>query len=704
MSPEQVRGETVDHRSDIFSLGAVLYEMLAGRRAFGRETAAESMTAILKEDPPEIGAGGSGPSPALSRIVQHCLEKKPGERFQSARDIAFALQALSGSAVTSGPSAAVASRGLRPWIAIAAALAAVTALAAWWLVPRPAFRAPVVTKLGRLTRDPGHSEWPSWSPDGSLLAYSSDRSGNSEIYVRRGEGGQDVNITNDPAEDVQPAFSPDGNSVAYVSTRSSRTGLIRIGGTLARNVRTLGGDLWVVPALGGSPRRLASDANFPAWRPDGKGVLYVSGPENRRSVLEVPASGGAARTVLPPEASSWEIVRIACSPDGRWISIETQLQGVFLMPSAGGKPHPLTRGFGHSWDTASGRLYVIVSDPQGGSRIELIEVSPDGQVARNGPVTVALLTSDLMQLAVSRDGLRIAVPELEAARNLTRLPLAAGGGAPSGPEEPLSSGRATDSYPSVSQDGRRVAQVSDILGHMEVSILDLETRRRQRLALPGEDIAEVSPNWMPDGRQLVISRSQEGARSSTWIVALDGSRAEELFSRTGQGAAYTTNPSRDGKRMAYVDAVRGVQQAFVLDLETRKATQVTDTPGDKFDTVFSPDGKWLAVTANKDGALQLFRVSASGGPLQQLTTGGERMRHPSFSPDGKWIYIQPSHRNIYRVRAEGGPLEQVTRFPEAGLFLEEPTLSPDGRYLYYCRENGGASLWLMNLASGKPAR
>ncbi|HMA53064.1 MAG TPA: serine/threonine-protein kinase, partial [Acidobacteriota bacterium] len=118
MSPEQVRGEPADHRSDIFSFGAVLYEMLAGRRAFQHDTAAETMTAILKEDPPEIPTTGTASSPALMRVVRHCLEKKPGERFQSARDIAFALQALSESAIASGPSVAVKRRARWPWLAV----------------------------------------------------------------------------------------------------------------------------------------------------------------------------------------------------------------------------------------------------------------------------------------------------------------------------------------------------------------------------------------------------------------------------------------------------------------------------------------------------------------------------------------------------------------------------------------------------------
>ncbi|MGH9366224.1 MAG: hypothetical protein ACRD3M_00945, partial [Thermoanaerobaculia bacterium] len=581
-------------------------------------------------------------------------------------------------------------------VAVGLGSAALASLLTWQFPRRaPAAGGPEVTKLARITHDTGRSEWPTWSPDGSLLAYSSDRGGDFEIYVRRGDAGQDVNITNNPAQDIQPAFSPDGNSIAFISTRSSRTGLIKIGGTLAYNVRTYGGDLWVVPALGGAARRLAPDANFPAWRPEGRRILYVSGVENKRSILEISPDGGAPHAILESEESSWEIQRIACSPDGRWLSFETELDGILLMPASGGKPHTLLSGFGHSWDASSSRLYSVTRDPRGGNRVQFVEIDADRGSTRGAPRTINLVTASVRDLALSRDGRQIAVSELEASMNLTRLPLAPGGGAPAGLEEALSTGRVTDSSPNVSPDGRRIAFLSDMLGHQETWILDLEGRHRQRLQLPGEDVSQSSATWMPNGRELLIGRLQSGNLRSVWIVATDGSRAEEIF--PGDVVEGSVSSSPDGRKLVYTSPVRGVRQVFAFDLGSRKPVQLTDSPGDKFDTVWSADGRSIALTGIKDGVLQLFRMPASGGAAQQLTTGYERMRHPFYSPDGRWIYIQPSHRNIYRVPAGGGPLEQVTRFPDAGLFLEEPTISPDGRYLVYCRSNGGSSLWLMTL-------
>jgi eukaryotic-like serine/threonine-protein kinase len=705
MSPEQVRGKAADHRSDIFSLGTILYELLSGDRAFRGESAAETMAAIAQKDPRELSeSAGRFPS-SIERILRHCLEKRPEERFDTAHDLAFALETAIGSpSATTQVAPAIGAK--RSWLMPAlGTLALLAALGAGYFVggrmraptgaPQPVGSSQV-TRLARLTYT-SISEWPAWSPDASLLAYASDLSGNFEIFVRRGVGGQDVNVTNDPAQDVQPAFSPDGNTIAFVSTRASRTGLIKIGGTLVRTARTYGGDLWVVPALGGAARRLAPDANSPTWRPDGKGILYVSGPENRRAILEVLPGGGAPRAILASDASSFEIARIACSPDGRWVSFETQTDGIFLLPVSGGRPLPLLTGFSHGWDGSSRRLHYVALDPQGGSRVQFTEIDPDRGVVRGVPRTISLMTASLRDLAVSRDGLQIAVAEESGSRNLTRLPLSPGGGTPAGPEEVLSTGRVTDGYPSVSPDGRRVAYVSDTLGHSESWILDLASGRRERLSLPGEDVSQVGPVWMPDGRRLLLGRLLPGNVGSNWIVAVDGSSSEEILSRvTREGfSSFTLGPSPDGQKILYPKSVQGVQQVFLYDVSSRQSVQLTDSPGSKFDMIWSPDGRSIAVTALRDGVIQLFRMPASGGPMQQLTTGYERMRHPFYSPDGRWIYIQPSHRNIYRVPAEGGRVEQVTRFPDAGLFLEEPTISPDGRYLYYCRGNGGSSLWLM---------
>ncbi|HTO87761.1 MAG TPA: protein kinase [Thermoanaerobaculia bacterium] len=700
MSPEQARGKAVDRRTDIWSFGCVMYEALSGRKAFEGETVSDVMASVLTREPDWAALPESVPA-KIRDLLRRCLRKDPEKRLHDVADARIEIEEAATEPATGpapapgmGPSRRTArASGL---IAIALVSAAIATISTWLLTRAAVAPAPQqIARLVRITPPTARSEWPSWSPDGNFLAYASNRSGNYEIYVRRGEGGQDVKVTNDPGQDIQPAFSPDGNSIAFVSTRNAKTGLIKIGGTLSRNSRTFGGDLWVIPSLGGAARRLAEDANYPVWRPDGRAVLFVTGTENRRAIMEVPTGGGPSRAVLPSERSTWEVMSIGCSPDGRWISFESQLDEVFLMPAGGGKPERVCPGFSHSWDSTSRRLWTLVHDPEGGTRVQCTEL--DGGKAGRAR-TISLSTAYLRDLAVSRDGRSLVVSEEDTSRNLTRLPLAPGGDAPAGPEEPLSGGRVIDGYPSVSPDGRFLAYVSDILGRREVWILDLEARRRERLQLPGEDLAQGEPAWMPGGRQVVAVRFMPGGETAAWIAAVDGSRAEELLRGTVLGAV-TLQPSPDGRSVMMGGMIiSGVQQLVRYDLASRTKTVLTDSPGDKFDAVWSPDGRWIAVTAARDGVLQLFRTPASGGAMQQLTTGFERMRHPFFSPDGRWIYIQPSHRNIYRVRAEGGTLEQVTRFPEGGLFLEEPSLSPDGRYLYYCRENGGSALWLMTLS------
>jgi eukaryotic-like serine/threonine-protein kinase len=259
MSPEQVRGMPLDCRSDIFAFGLILYEMLSGKNIFFRGTPADTMSAILKEDPPELTPSIKAVPPTLDRVVRRCLEKDPADRFQSVRDLGFALQAITGSSAShhsSVPKAPLLASIARPTARIIIFIASVFLVlgaAASWLALRASRSsgnsAVAITQVFKLTHEPGFSESPTWSPDGTLLAFTSNRSGNFQIYVRRIEGGQEVNITNDPAQDIQPAFSPDGSSIAFASTRFSRTGLIRIAPAVGFEPVTYGGDIWVAPAF-----------------------------------------------------------------------------------------------------------------------------------------------------------------------------------------------------------------------------------------------------------------------------------------------------------------------------------------------------------------------------------------------------------------------------------------------------------------------
>jgi Tol biopolymer transport system component len=370
------------------------------------------------------------------------------------------------------------------------------------------------------------TEWPTWSPDGSLLAFASNRSGNFEIYVRRIEGGQEVNITNDPGQDIQPAFSPDGTSIAFVSTRSSRTGLIKIAPSIGGfEYYTYGGDIWIAPALGGPPRRLAQDGNLPIWSPDGKQLAYGSGVEDHRSILQVPPEGGAPHPVLSSADSSWEIIKLQYSPRGRWFIFETKDQRLLLMPASGGTPRQILQGSSPVWDPSGKHVYFATQERLGGTRIQSVEFDESGGRVLGVPHTLGVMTGVLRDLAMSRNGQELVVTERQESLNLTRLPLLPGGSGPAGPEELLNPGHVRNLYPSFSPDQRRIAFGDNRLGNQQVWILDLATRLRERLRLPQANLGAILPFWSPDGRQLAVTRFQPDGSGSLWIAAVDGSAA-----------------------------------------------------------------------------------------------------------------------------------------------------------------------------------
>jgi Tol biopolymer transport system component len=460
--------------------------------------------------------------------------------------------------------------------------------------------------------------------------------------------------------------------------------------------------VWVTPTLGGQARRLAENANFPVWHPGNATVLYVTGQENHRAIHEVSINGTPSNPILRSTASMWEIVRLAYSPDGRWITFETADRQLFVMPAAGGTPKELLRGSSHVWDPGGHRIYYLNREAAGGTRVEAAEVQQSAAIPSVARVLVlGVTTGTLHELAIAPDGKQLLASAVEESLNLTRVPLAPGGGDMAGPEEQLDTGQVRDRYPAISRDARRIALSSNRIGDEELWIVDLSKAHWQRVQLPKSMDNWVTEGcWAKDGQHLMVKRFFRNGTGALWYIAVDGSSTEQFLPpMPSLSSTFPCVFSPDGGQLVYAHSVGNFSQLFMLDVASRREEQLTRSESDKYEAAWSPDGQWVAFSANTGGTVQVWRIPVGGGEERQMTTGYERMLHLFYSPDRRWLYVQPSHRNIYRMPSDGGPLQKVTRFPESDLFIEEPTISPDGRYLVYNRGHGGSSLWMLTIGT-----
>jgi eukaryotic-like serine/threonine-protein kinase len=708
MSPEQAQSHPIDGRTDIFSLGVVLYELLTGAKAFSGSSVIDVLHAVINSTPrPAVEVNPALP-PEVMDILGKALAKAPSDRYRHAADFELDLRRFtrafeSGSLPSLTPARTPVDAPRSPpvaWIAGTAALGVLAGVAAVWFLRPPTSSALPTSDLDRVlmnpvTTDPGFEGDPNFAPDGETLAYVSDRTGNFEIFLKQVSGGADVNVTNDAADDVQPAFSPDGRQIAFVSTRGGASELLYV----APNNPPRGGDIWVMPALGGNGRRVARDGNFPSWSPDGTELVFTGGPWFGAKLFRVSASGGEPRQIplqFNPGVNPGHLLYPRFSFDGRWIVFSSHLQ-VYIVSAAGGMVTAIARGQAPAW--GPGSQSIVYSNSEVGTNQSLWKIAFDPATGTASgaahPVTVGR-GADL-QAALSRDGTRIAFAATEVSTQIESQPFDAETGRVGGTPALLTDSRDDIYFFDLSSDGRTA--LFELRRGPASTIWKTDPARRLTLLASDAAYDHNNPLWSPDEQTIAFSRYPVGTlrgQFSLWTMASDGGNPRRVVESMGLNGLFTWMP--DGRGIVHVG---GDRQLYLLDLASNTDRKLTSEPGVMPVVAVSPDGQWVIYQCVVGATVDLHAVPVSGGAARVVVATSAQEYHPSVSPSGRWLYYLPDHKNLYRVPGpaqswRSASPEKITNFHLTPVsFVENPQLSDNGQQLAYSRGRITSDIWLI---------
>jgi serine/threonine protein kinase len=660
MSPEQAEGKKVDARSDIFSFGSVLYEMTTGQRAFSGDTRASTLAAILREEPRPASEVAHETPHEMERIISRCLRKDPDRRYQNIADLRLALEEVKEESESG--KMAVPPKIRRRRVAVIAILAGLLAMgsiaAVAWLLrnAKAPAQAPVLT---RLTSDSGFTTQPAISPDGKLLAYASDRSGEDhlDIWVRQIAGGDPIRITHDPAEASEPSFSQDSSKIVFRSERD-------------------GGGIYVISALGGEEQLLAKRGHSPRFSPDGASIAFSqTQPYGSEAIFLLTSTGGVARRITP----DFYVARNpAWSADGKrllfWGAPLIGQDELWLVPAQGGPPVKIRalealRQQGISTDETLAPPGEWVGDEiffagSAGSSQNLwrVRLSPsDWQLA--GPATrLTFGTGSEIQpsIAAVDTRLRLVFASETSKYNIWTLPVDANRGQVVNALQRVTADPSPDVRPSVSADGSKMAFNSFRSGGGEIWFKDLGTGKERPLTVPPGE--KSHPVISADGSRVFFTVHLRD-RWSIYVVPAAGGEGETVCN----DCYMAEDLSFDGRKLLTTGPAPGQQNVFtvfLLDLESRRRSQLLTHPRwSIWGPAFSPDGRWIS-----------FHVAETG-----LEAGG--------------AYIAPFR--------EGMILGEKDWIPIAGDSAQQTRWSPDANLLYYLSARDGfVCLWAQRLDPG----
>lgn len=641
MSPEQAQGRPVDRRSDIFSFGAVLYEMVSGHRAFAGSNAVSVLAAILEREPAPLSGRDSRIPRELERVVMRCLRKDPERRFQHMSDLRVALEELKEESDSGKLTPVQLGRETRrrKWLlpGLSAALVVLVSAGGWlWWHSRAAKTA--VRPLTRLTFN-GVSNYPAISPDGKLLAYQATINGaNPQIWVQQIGGSKPIQITHEESGAFYPAFSPDGTQIVYSSDQG----------------------IYEVSALGGDVRMITDAGLYPSYIPNGSALLFWRSTGAHSYPFTIPRMGGTAIRVQP----EFGFYLAAISPDGNKLlatadrvgGSQQDLKHWWLMPISGGPPQnvappPLLPDESYApipllWtsaDKSSGQQWVIFQRRIGGTRnLFRVAVASDGTVLST-PEQLTF-TADSWSPSISASG-RMVFLSGDLSTNLWSIPIDATRAQVSGERQSVTQVEGLhDRNPSLSRDGRKVAYFSD----RSVVVRDIETGRETELAQNVPSVPGTGPAISPDGTFVlyyVVSAAQ--GDWDLYSISTAGGAPRLVCRACGWPKGFSSDGSRVLTQTGFL--THGLDRIALVELSTGKVTDVLKDPQHNlWHPYYSWDDKWMtfmlqAGTDHQHDHLYITPVEnfVPAGPERwiQLTSGDHHDDKPQLSPDGNTIYF-----------------------------------------------------------------
>lgn len=677
MSPEQARGQPVDARTDIWSLGALTYEMVAGRRPFDGENQQAVIYAIVNERQKPLRSFETDIPPELEGIIDRALTKNLDRRYQDVNEMLDDLRTLLRQVeISQGTST-------RTWIyartresrlraaAVGSGLAAIALVVAWTVISWQR-DSPIPEGIPRrVTSAEGWEGHPALSPDGSRIAYASTESGNYDVFMTDVHGGDKIQLTTDPGMDYGPAWFPGGTDLAFVSDR---------GGAVS---------VWKTGQFGGGATMMVENAELPAFSPDGTRIAFQRASQSGRTrICVAPLSDLSDVTTLTgDEHGLWSHERPAWSPDGRRICYSGH-DGLWTVPVDGGRPEPLTGGqeadcwpawssdgkhiYFESFREGTQALWRIGSRGGRAHRLSL-GTSEEGEpcVARDGK-RLAYSTGTASDRAVLMDldtGEELVIPGVEGgcmaalAPDRSRIVYATQqwgrnwelalrdlvDGVPSAAPRRLTDQPGNASHPIFSPDGAWIAYYRIRISSRERDIWVIPSAGGQPVRITVDPASDVHPAWSPDGAELAFVSERSGTGDIWAIPIRDGAGAGEPR-RVTTGSASATSPawSPDGASIAFVGGVDDQRDVWIVDASgsssERRLTTDVDALRVRWD--FS-SGRILVSAACGSNCVMLWQLDPASGELAVVEP------HVNFGLKGKVAFFDVSQDGRLLVFSKG---------------------------------------------------